>query len=279
MIISFLTDYGHEDEFVGVCHAVMRGIAPDVPIVDLTHGITRYGVRQGAIVLRNASPYVPTGVHVAIVDPQVGTERRGVALRTGDGRALVGPDNGLLSLAWETCGGVVEAVDISRSPHRLEPVSATFHGRDIFAPVAARLAAGAELAEAGQHLDPDELQVLALPHAEVREGEVVAHVLLVDRFGNASLDIGHADLAGSGLTLGKPVEIEVRAKGGGSGGGPPDAGERFIATFAQTFADVRPGDVILYEDAYRMLAVAVNRGDAGSALRLSPDARVVLRPR
>jgi S-adenosylmethionine hydrolase len=246
---------------------VIRGIAPDVPIVDVTHGIPRYGVRQGAIVLRNAVPYVPVGVHVAIVDPQVGTERRGIALRTGDNRMLVGPDNGLLSLAWEVCGGVVEAVDITRSPHRLEPVSATFHGRDIFAPVAAHLATGAELAEAGQHVEPDELQVLALPQPEVDDGNVAAHVLLVDRFGNASLDVGHADLAGSGLSLGKPVEIEV------------EGGERFIATFAQTFADVRPGDVILYEDAYRMLAIAVNRGDAASALRLSPDARVALRPR
>jgi S-adenosylmethionine hydrolase len=267
MIVSLLTDYGHEDEFVGVCHAVIRGIAPDVPIVDVTHGIPRYGVRQGAIVLRNAVPYVPVGVHVAIVDPQVGTERRAIALRTGDNRMLVGPDNGLLSLAWEVCGGVVEAVDITRSPHRLEPVSATFHGRDIFAPVAAHLATGAELAEAGQHVEPDELQVLALPQPEVDDGNVAAHVLLVDRFGNASLDVGHADLAGSGLSLGKPVEIEV------------EGGERFIATFAQTFADVRPGDVILYEDASRMLAIAVNRGDAASALRLSPDARVVLRPR
>jgi S-adenosylmethionine hydrolase len=266
-MISLLTDYGYEDEFVGICHAVIRGIAPDIPVVDITHGIQRYGVRQGAIVLRNSLPYVPAGVHVAIVDPQVGTERRGVAVRTGDGRILVGPDNGLLSLAWEASGGVVEAVDISRSPHRLEPVSATFHGRDIFAPVAARLASGAELADAGQHVDPDELQVLDLPHAQVREGEVTAHVLLVDRFGNASLDVGHNELAGSGLALGKAVEIEVRA------------GERFIATFAQTFADVRPGDVILYEDAYRTLAIAVNRGDAAAALKLAPDATVTLRPR
>jgi len=194
MIVSLLTDYGHEDEFVGVCHAVIRGIAPDVPIVDLTHGIARYGVREGAIVLRNSLPYVPVGVHVAIVDPQVGTERRGVAVRTDDGRALVGPDNGLLSLAWEACGGVIEAVDISRSPHRLEPVSATFHGRDLFAPVAAHLAAGAELADAGQHVEPDELQLLTLPEPRVGEGEVHAHVLLVDRFGNASLDVAHADL-------------------------------------------------------------------------------------
>ena len=266
MIVSLLTDYGHEDEFVGVCHAVIRGIAPDVPLVDLTHGITRYGVREGAIVLRNSLPYVPAGVHVAIVDPQVGTERRGIAARTADGRILVGPDNGLLSPAWERFGGVVEAVDISRSPHRLEPVSATFHGRDIFAPVAAHLAAGEELAEAGQHIEPDELQVLSLPRPEVREGEVRAHVLLVDRFGNASLDVGHADLAGSGLALGRDVEIAV-------------GGERFIATFAQTFADVRPGHVILYEDAYRSLAIAVNRGDAASALRLAPDADVTLRPR
>ena len=266
MIVSLLTDYGNEDEFVGVCHAVIRGIAPDVPIVDLTHGIERYGVREGAIVLRNSLPYVPVGVHVAIVDPQVGTERRGLAVRTGDGRALVGPDNGLLSLAWESCGGVIEAVDISRSPHRLEPVSATFHGRDIFAPVAAQLAAGAELADAGQHVEPDELQVLELPRPEVREGEVVAHVLVVDRFGNVSLDVAHADLAGSGLALGRAVEIDV-------------GGERFIATFAQTFADVRPGDVILYEDAYRSLAIAVNRGDAAATLRLTPDATVVLRPR
>ena len=214
MIITLLTDYGHDDEFVGVCHAVISGIAPDIPIVDLTHGIERFGVRQGAIVLRNSLPYVPVGVHVAIVDPQVGTERRGLALRTGDGRVLIGPDNGLLSPAWESCGGIVEAVDISRSPHRLEPVSATFHGRDIFAPVAAHLAAGAELADAGQHVDPDELQVLELPRTEVREGQVVAHVLLVDRFGNASLDVAHADLAGSGLTLGKPVEIEGRGPGG-----------------------------------------------------------------
>ena len=266
MIVSLLTDYGHEDEFVGVCHAVIRGIAPDVPIVDLTHGVTRYAVREGAIVLRNSLPYVPAGVHVAIVDPQVGTERRGIAALTAEGRVLVGPDNGLLSPAWERFGGLVEAVDISRSPHRLEPVSATFHGRDIFAPVAAHLAAGAELAEAGQHVEPDELQVLSLPRPEIRDGEVEAHVLLVDRFGNASLDVAHADLAGSGLALGREVEIAV-------------GGERFVATFAQTFADVSPGSVILYEDAYRSLAIAVNRGDAAAALKLAPDTTVTLRSR
>jgi S-adenosyl-L-methionine hydrolase (adenosine-forming) len=267
VIVSLLTDYGHGDEFVGVCHAVIRGIAPDVPIVDLTHGVPRYGVREGAIVLRNSLPYVPRGVHVAIVDPQVGTERRALAVRTADQRILVGPDNGLLSPSWDRCGGVIEVVDVTRSRHRLEPVSATFHGRDIFAPVAGHLAAGAPLGEAGEPVEPDELQRLELPRPEVRDGEVVAHVLLVDRFGNATLDVGHGDLADTGLVMGRPVEIEV-ARGG-----------RFIATYAQTFADVGPGDVLLYEDAHRALAIALNRGDAAATLGLGRDTRVTVRPR
>ena len=141
-------------------------------IVDITHGIDRYAVRQGALVLRNTLPYMPVGVHVAVVDPQVGTERRAIALRTGDGRILVGPDNGLLSLAWERCEGVDLAVDITRSPHRLEPVSATFHGRDIFAPVGAWLARGAELADAGDPLDPDTLARVEMPQPREENGAV-----------------------------------------------------------------------------------------------------------
>ncbi|MEX2253522.1 MAG: SAM-dependent chlorinase/fluorinase, partial [Thermoleophilaceae bacterium] len=146
MIVTLLTDYGAEDEFVGVLHGVIRRACPEAQVIDITHGVPRYDVRRGAIVLRNTLPYMPAGVHLAVVDPQVGTERRAVALRCEDGRILVGPDNGLLSLAWEGCGGVELAVDVTRSPHRLEPVSATFHGRDVVAPVAAPLAAGAEVA-------------------------------------------------------------------------------------------------------------------------------------
>jgi S-adenosyl-L-methionine hydrolase (adenosine-forming) len=265
VIVTLLTDYGHDDDFVGVCHGVIRTVCPDAQIVDITHGIRRYGVRQGAIVLRNALPYMPVGVHVAIVDPQVGTERRAAALRTGDGRILVGPDNGLLSLAWERCGGVELAVDVTRSPHRLEPVSATFHGRDIFSPVAAHLAAGAELAEAGDPLDPDALTVVDLPRPRTEDEGIVAHTLIVDRFGNAGLNVGHDDLAGTGITLGGHVELEV-------------GGERYIGTYAQTFADVKPGELLVYEDAYRTLAVASNRGDAAGTLGLRPDAELRLRP-
>src|ERR687888_1769934 len=129
-VITFLSDYGSDDEFVGVCHGVIARIAPEARVIDVTHGIRRHDVRHGALALRNALPHLPIGVHVAIVDPQVGTERRAVAVRCADGRLLVGPDNGLLSLAWQAAGGVDVAIDVSRSPHRLEPVSATFHGRD-----------------------------------------------------------------------------------------------------------------------------------------------------
>ena len=266
MIITLLTDYGRDDDFVGVCHGVIRSISTQVPIVDITHGIDRYDVRRGAIVLRNTLPYMPVGVHVAIVDPQVGTERRGLALRCGDGRLLVGPDNGLLSLAWTRSGGVELAVDITRSPHRLEPVSATFHGRDVFAPVAAQLATGAELAGAGEQLDPDSLALVRLPEPRQEDGALVAHSLTIDRFGNAGLNVDHDHLAGTGIRLGETVELEVGE-------------ELYLATYAQTFADVSPGELIVYEDSYRTLAVAINRGDAASTLGLAPDAEVRLRPR
>jgi S-adenosylmethionine hydrolase len=266
MIVTLLTDYGRDDDFVGVCHGVIRGICPGAEIVDITHGITGYDVRQGALVLRNTLPYVPVGVHVAVVDPQVGSERRALGVRTGDGRLLVGPDNGLLSLAWERCGGIDLAVDVTRSPHRLEPVSATFHGRDLFSPVAASLAAGAELADAGDPLEPESLVGLELPRPRRDGGSLVAHALMVDRFGNAALNVGHEDLAGSGMTLGRTVELEL-------------AGERYLATYAQTFADVGPGELLVYEDAYRNLAVAINRGDAADALGLRADSELRLRPR
>jgi S-adenosylmethionine hydrolase len=265
VIVTLLTDYGHDDEFVGVCHAVIRSIHADAAIVDITHGVQRYDVRHGAIVLRNTLPYLPVGVHVGVVDPQVGTERRAVALGTADGRILVGPDNGLLSLAWERCGGIARAVDVTRSAHRLEPVSATFHGRDVFAPVAAQLAAGAELGDAGEPLDPETLLRLELPAPREEGRTLVAHALIRDRFGNVTLDVDHERLSGSGLTLGARVEVEVGDR-------------RRLATYAHTFADVAPGELVVYEDAYRTLAIAVNRGDAAALLGVEPDTEVRLQP-
>ena len=266
MIVTLLTDYGTDDEFAGVCHAVIHAICPECRLIDLTHGIPRHDVRRGALVLRNALPYAPAGVHVAVVDPEVGTERRAVAVACDDGRILVGPDNGVLSLAWERFGSVVEAVDVSRSPHRLEPVAATFHGRDIFAPVAAHLARGEELADAGERIDPAELTELELPRPRVEPDAVHAPVLLVDGFGNVALGVGHADLAGTGLALGRDVTVE------GDGG-------CFSARLVRSFADVAAGEMLVYEDAYRMLAVAINRGDAAAALGVAPDDELRLSPR
>jgi S-adenosyl-L-methionine hydrolase (adenosine-forming) len=266
VIVSLLTDYGHEDDFVGVVHGVIARIAPQARVIDISHGMPHYGVQRGALVLARALPYLPAGVHVAVVDPQVGTERRALALRCAEEeRLLVGPDNGLLSLAWERFGGVVEAVDITRSPHRLEPVSATFHGRDLFAPLAAQLAVGAELADAGEAVEPDSLQRLELPEARTENGTLVAHVLSLDRFGNGALNVGHEELAGTGLTLGRTVELEVRH-------------QWREATFAQTFADVGDGALLVYEDAYRSLAVSINRGNAAEELGLEPGVEVRLRP-
>ncbi len=266
MIVTLLTDYGREDEFVGVCHGVIVGIAPEARVIDITHGIPRFDVRRGALSLRDALPFMPKGVHVAVVDPQVGTQRRAVAVLCNDGRVLVGPDNGLLSLAWELSGGIDLAVDITRSPHRLEPVSATFHGRDLFAPVAAHLAAGAEVADAGTPVEAEALVRIELPTPQRDGEELVAHVLTVDGYGNVILDASHDDLAGTDMTLGGHVELKARD---GTHG----------ATFVTTFADVEAGKAILYEDASRMLAIAVNRGSAAEELDLAPDTEVRLRPR
>ena len=248
-----------------MCHGVIRSIAPDATILDVTHGVPRHGVRAGALALRNALPYLPVGVHVAIVDPQVGTERRAVALRCGDGRVLIGPDNGLLCLAWERADGVIEAVDVSRSPHRLEPVSATFHGRDVFAPVAARVAAGAAVSDAGDPMDPAELTRLPLPVASVEGARATAHALVVDRFGNVALNLEHADLLKIGLSIGSQVDVEI-------------GGRSHEATVVQTFADLPAGRLLLYEDAWGWLALAVNRGDASAELGLEPDGEVRIAP-
>lgn len=262
MLVTFLSDYGLDDDFVGVCHGVIARIAPEARVLDITHGIDRHDVRTGALVLRRALPYFPPGVHLAVVDPEVGAERRAVALRAAEeGRVLVGPDNGLLSLAAQRFGGPVEAVEIGRSPLRLEPVSATFHGRDLFAPVAAHLAAGTPLAKAGDPLDPAELVRLDMPLAHLEDGELVAHALGFDRFGNVVLDVEHQELTSTGLRLGHPALVN----------GLP-------AHYATTFADVPAGELLLYEDAYRTLALAVNRGSAAELLGVDLDGEIRIRP-
>jgi hypothetical protein len=244
---------------------VIATICPRARVIDITHGIARHDVRAGALILRGALPYMPVGVHLAVVDPDVGAERRAVALRLADERLLVGPDNGLLSLAARVGGGIVEAVDIARSPFRLEPVSATFHGRDIFAPVAARLAAGAPLVDSGEPCDPDELVTIELPTPRREGGALVTHAIYVDGFGNVQLDVGHDELAGSGLRLGHSLELQIGER------------EAHSAHYVRTFADVDPDELLIYEDAYRMLAVAISHGDAAGRLGIAVDDELRIR--
>jgi S-adenosylmethionine hydrolase len=252
-LITFLSDYGLADGFVGVCHGVIFSACPSARVIDLTHGVPRGDVRAGALMLRGALGYVPAGVHLAVVDPGVGGDRRAVAVRTLDGRQFVGPDNGLLSLCFEAGGGVAEAVDIGRSPYALEPISATFHGRDIFAPVAARLAGGAALREAGEPCDPDSLVRLELSRPRVEDGALVAHAVYLDRFGNVQLDASGQEF---GVGPGRRVAISVR-------------GESWPGVCGRTFADVPEGGLVVYVDSDRRWAVAVNRGSAVERLGLS----------
>jgi S-adenosyl-L-methionine hydrolase (adenosine-forming) len=258
-VITFVSDYGLRDDFVGVCHAVIAGICPNARVIDLSHGVPRHDVRAGALMLRGALPYLPVGVHLAIVDPGVGTGRRAVALRAVDGRVFVGPDNGLLSLAVALSGGPAEAVDIGRSPFALQPVSATFHGRDIFAPVAARIAAGATLADAGEVFDARGMVALELPRPELVDGVLVAHAVYVDGFGNVQLDVEGAGIERLGLALGQAVEVAGRGVAG------------IPARYVRAFGDAGAGDVLLYKDSYGRLALAVNQGSAAERLGLAVD--------
>jgi S-adenosyl-L-methionine hydrolase (adenosine-forming) len=265
--ITFLTDFGLQDDFVGTCHGVMKRIAPEAEIIDITHGIAPQAVLQGALTLANTLPFMPVGVHLAVVDPGVGGARRALALRDGEGRIHIGPDNGLLIPAAEKLGGIAEAHELTNPAYALESVSRTFHGRDLFAPAAAHLSLGVPLADLGPPIDPDALARLDLPEPEVGASRINCTVLSIDRFGNVQLNLDRSHLDQAGVLPGTRVELQIGT-------------ERYYAVAARTFADARPGDLILYEDAYRNLSIAISGGDAaamfgireGQGLRIHLDA-------
>jgi hypothetical protein len=251
VIVSFLSDYGPGDEYAGVVEGVILSLCPHARVVHLGHGVPPQDVRTGARRLARTLPYLPAGVHLAVVDPGVGGARRALALRAGE-RLFVGPDNGLLLEAADRFGGVAEAVDVSASPWRTQPVSATFHGRDVFAPVAARLACGARLREAGEPLDPATLVRLE-PLAPRRDGAaVIVHVVEIDGFGNVMLD-----------AIELPERLTLR-------------GARLAR--GRTFADVAAGELVLYEDSGGSLALAVNGGSAAAALGVRGGDELRLEP-
>lgn len=264
--ITFITDYGVADDFAGVCRAVIARIAPAVRVIDITHGIARHDVREAAAVLAETVPYAPEAVHLAVVDPGVGGHRRAIAVRPKrSGHLFVAPDNGVLPPALDALGGPAEVVDISTSPFRLERASATFHGRDLFAPVAANLALGASLSDAGRPVAADSLERSPLSRPELEQHRAFAHAVRIDGFGNISLDLGPEHLRGHPLAGALRVSVGSRSR-------------RRTAVRATTFVDVPDGAFLFYEDSSGSMAVAVNRGDASEVLDVRIGDVVELEP-
>jgi S-adenosylmethionine hydrolase len=263
--ICFLSDFGLADDFVGTCKGVMLGIAPGVPIVDLTHDVPGFAIEAGAEILQHASRYMPEdAIYLAVIDPGVGTERRALALRAENGSFLVGPDNGLLVPTAEALGGVSEAVSLTNGRYHVHPVSNTFHGRDVFSPVAAYLAAGVELSQLGEAADPSSLVRFSLPGAEEEDaGEgVMARIISIDRFGNARLSITQEE---SKLEYGAALGVDV---------GDGEMSVRYL----ETFGSARPGELVLVPDSHWRLSLAINKGNAAHALGLKVGGRVRMMP-
>jgi S-adenosylmethionine hydrolase len=254
-VITFLTDFGLQDDFVGTCHGVIAGIAPEAHVIDLTHGIAPQAVLQGAVVLHNTVTYLPEGVHLAVVDPGVGGDRRAIAVRTRDGRVFVGPDNGLLMVAADALG-VVSAHELVDPRYRLPVVSRTFHARDVFAPAAAHVAAGVAVEELGPAIPVDSLVRVDVPEPEVGRTQISTTVLVVDRFGNVATNARRSHLDALSAQDGR---LEVRL-----------ALDRYYASLVDTFGEAQAGELILYEDSYGLMTLAISRGDAAKLTGVAP---------
>jgi S-adenosylmethionine hydrolase len=257
--VSFLSDYGTADEFVGVVKSVIRSLAPHAVVLDVTHDVAPYDVRAGGLALARAVQYLAPGVVLGVVDPGVGTARRAIAVEVGeDGEGvLVGPDNGLLAGAVALSGGATRAVELTNTDYHLEAPGPTFAGRDIFGPVAAHLCNGVDLLDLGEPVDPLGLVPGILPLSREEDGGVAAEVLWVDRFGNAQLNVDPGDIASWGDV------IVLRW-----------ASERRVAKRVPAYGDLGPGELGLIVDSYGLISVAVNQGSAAEQLKL-PTATAV----
>jgi S-adenosyl-L-methionine hydrolase (adenosine-forming) len=263
--LTFLTDYGLEDGFVAACHGVAFQIAPNVRIIDITHLVPPGDIRRGAVVLTQTIRYLPAAVHVAVVDPGVGTARRAIAVAAASGSVFVGPDNGVLSWAIDAAGGATEAVSLTdRSLWLDADVAATFHGRDIFMPVAARLATGTPLRSAGDAVPPDSLITLPRLISRVTDGVAEGEVITVDRFGNIQLSVTASDAERAGAVPGATVSV---------------SGERGELTipFRRAFGDVPVGELFAYVDSAGYVSVAINGASAAARLGLEPSMPITLR--
>ena len=262
--LTFLSDFGFEDPFLGVCKGVIARTAPDVRVLDVMHLVQPQDVEQGAAVLASAVPYLPSpAVHLALVDPFRATPVRGVAVRTADGSTFVSPDNGVTSLAWKVCGGPVAAHVLDNADLWAPEAARTFRGRDVFAPVAAALAAGTPLEQVGTPLDVEELELLAVRQPAVDDDHVHGEVVTVDHFGNLTLNLQRDHLERAGITLGDAVELRC-------------SGKARTVPFLTTYGEADPGALVVCEDSFSTITVAVNQGSAAVDLRARRGDPVVI---
>jgi S-adenosylmethionine hydrolase len=261
--VTFLSDYGLDDHLVGVCKGVIARIAPHVRVIDVCHQVRAQDVTMGGEMLAEAWPYLPVGVHLALVDPFTATHARGVAVRCADGSILVAPDNGLAGRAWDVAGGVVEAYELAEPRFWADSPSRSFRGRDVFAPVTAYLARGVPLAEVGPRLDPDSLVRRRAAEPRVHGDHVHGEIRMVDHFGNLALNLRRSDLEAAGIQLGDLVELRC-------------GGRASEVPFTLSFGEVPSGRIAVCEDAFRAITIAVNGGRADRTLRATSGEAVVL---
>jgi S-adenosyl-L-methionine hydrolase (adenosine-forming) len=266
-VISLLTDFGARDPSAGILHGVILGIAPEASIIDISHEVRKYAIRDGALLLWCAVPYLPVGFHVAVVDPGVGTERRPIAIRTARGDILIGPDNGLLIGGAERLGGIAAAHELAVEEFRLPIISSSFHGRDIFAPAAAHLANGVALERLGPAMDPASLVASPLPEPSVTDGGMATLIVYVDTFGNVKIGATRDQLEAAlgPLASGSPLAVSIDGRA-------PEA-----IAWRTTFGDAPRGALLLYEDSYGRICLAENQGDAAARLGLAADQAVTIR--
>lgn len=258
--VSFLSDYGTVDEFVGLVHSVIRSIEPGAAVIDITHQIPPYDVRAGGLALARSVPYLCPGVVIAVVDPGVGSERRGIAVEVGDGMSvLVGPDNGLLAPAVAMCGGAGRVIELTNADYQLPAPGPTFAGRDIFAPAAAHLCAGVPFEELGSLIEATSLTPGLLPVSHYDQDVLIAEVLWVDGYGNAQLNLDPDEIVGFGDRIRLEFNGTIRA-----------------AKVVSTFGAVGPNEVGLIVDSYGLVAVVVDQGSAATTLGLNPATAVHL---
>jgi S-adenosylmethionine hydrolase len=258
--VSFLSDYGRRDEFVGVVHSVIRATAPEAVVIDVTHDVPRHDVRAGGLALARSAQYLCPGVVLAVVDPGVGSARRAIAVEVGDGQSvLVGPDNGLLAPAVAMVGGATRAVSLTNTDFHLPAPGPTFDGRDVFAPVAASLCVGADLEDLGELVDVSSLTPGMIPVVRDDDGDLVGEVMWVDHFGNCQLNVDPDDIDGWGDAVHLGIGDEWR-----------------LARRAHTYGDVGEGQIGLLVDSYGVLSIALDRrpADAELALRAGTEVRI-----